>query len=241
MISKDVIDTILRKFLTQRRMPEYKSLSKEKKIEMYSKEKNMTMYLSSAYWADHWSYLKCQDTFKFMLDENRKQFVCGLPYQLSIDEGLLDADTIADEMSETDFSSVKFQMEYEALWYGNDEDAFFDFSSISKNRKIKYPMLPDELLKKIGGNQLFRIPQKQPGEIRILSADIALMSSKKNKNDASAIFINQMYKTKSGRHTSNIVYCEVSEGLRTDDQALQIRKLYDEFMCDYIVLDTNGI
>lgn len=48
LISKDTIDTILKKFLTLRRMPEYSELSEnEKKIE-YAKEKNLTMYLSSA-------------------------------------------------------------------------------------------------------------------------------------------------------------------------------------------------
>ena len=31
------------------------------------------------------------------------------------------------------------------------------------------------------------------------------------------------------------------EGLRTNEQALVIRKLYEEYDCDYIVLDTNGI
>lgn len=127
------------------------------------------------------------------------------------------------------------------MWYGSGEDAFFDFNSISKNRRIKYPMLPDKLSNKIGNSALVKISQKQNGEIRILSADIALMSSKKNNNDATAIFINQMLPTKAGRYTSNIVYTDACEGLRTDDQALMIRKLYDEFMCDYIVLDANGI
>lgn len=102
-------------------------------------------------------------------------------------------------------------------------------------------MLPDKLSNKIGNSALVKISQKQNGEIRILSADIALMLSRKNNNDATAIFINQMLPTKAGRYTSNIVYTDACEGLRTDDQALMIRKLYDEFMCDYIVLDANGI
>lgn len=240
MVSKDVIDTILRKFLTQRRMPKYEVLSKDEKLREYSKEKNMTMYLSSAYTADHWSYTKCTDTCRFMLDDTKHQFVCGLPYQLSIYEGLLDADTVADEMAETDFSEVKFLMEYCAMFYGSNDGAFFDFGSISKNRKIKYPMLPDRLSSKLSSPAL-RISPKQNGEIRILSADIALMSSKKNNNDASAIFINQMMPTKAGRYTNNIVYTETNEGLRTEEQALIIRKLYDEYSCDYIVLDANGI
>lgn len=240
LISKDTIDTVLRKFLTLRRMPRYEELTDEQRKAEYSKEKNLTLYLSSAYWKDHWSYLKCVDTFKVMLDDTRKQFVCGFPYQLSIEEGLLDPEAVADEMSESDFSDVKWSMEMCAEFYGSDDDAFFDFSSISKNRKIKYPMLPSSLSSNVSSNQL-NIPQKQNGEIRILSADIALMSSKKNNNDATAIFINQMLPTKAGRYTSNIIYPETCEGLHTEKQALIIRRLFDEYKCDYIALDTNGI
>lgn len=126
------------------------------------------------------------------------------------------------------------------MWYGSDEDAFFDFTSVSKNRRIKYPMLPDKLSSKFSGNSAMRIPQKQNGEVRVMSADIALMSSRKNKNDATAIFINQMMPTRSGKYINNIVYAESCEGLRTDDQALLIRRLFDEYNCDYLVLDTNG-
>lgn len=193
------------------------------------------------YFKDHWSYQKCIDTFKAMLDDKRRQFVCGFPYQLSISEGLLDAETVADEMSESDFSEVKWSMEMEGLFYGSGEDAFFDFSSISKNRRIKYPMLPEKLANKLSNASQVKITPKSNGELRILSADIALMSSKKHNNDATAIFINQMSTTKIGRYVSNIVYADTYEGLRTNEQALIIRRLYEEYDCDYIVLDTNGI
>ena len=239
MISKDVIDTILRKFLTLRRMPKYEELTKKQRIEEYAKEKNKTMYLSSAYFVDHWSYIKCVDTYKFMLDDSKRQFVCGLPYQLSITEGLLDSDTVADEMAETDFNELKFRMEYEALWYGNTGDSFFEYNSIAKNRKIKYPMLPARIADKLGS--LVKIQPKQNGEIRILSADIALMSSKRFKNDATSIFINQLMPTKAGRYMNNVIYADSCEGRRTDDQALIIRKLFDEYQCDYLVLDANGL
>lgn len=242
MISKDVIDTILRKFLTQRRMPKYIELSKNERVEEYKKEKNKTIYLSSAYFTDHWSYMKCTDTFKFMIDDTKRQFVCGLPYQLSIEEGLLDEQTVEDEMLETDFNEIKFSMEYAAKFFGSADGTFFDFDSISKNRKIHYAMMPNNISAKTPINNIdFNIKNKQSGEIRIISADIALMSSKKRHNDASSIFINQMLLTKANRYVNNITYTTSMEGLRTEDQALAIRKMYDEYMCDYIVLDTNGI
>lgn len=241
LISKDVIDTILRKFLTQRRMPMYTELTKEERKKEYAKEKNKTFYLSSAFFTDHWSYNKCTDACRLMLDEAHSQFICGLPYQLSIEEGLLDREVVEDEMAETDFNEIKFQMEYEALWYGNSDGSFFDYNSISKNRRIKYPMLPNCMAQKLNHAQQVKIPPKLNGEIRIMSADIALMSSRRNNNDATSIFINQLTPTKAGRYTSNIVYADSCEGLRTDDQALMLRKLFDEYACDYLVLDTNGI
>lgn len=48
LIPKDVIDVILRKFLTQRRMPKYEELTEQERKREYAKEKNLTMYLSSA-------------------------------------------------------------------------------------------------------------------------------------------------------------------------------------------------
>ena len=127
-----------------------------------------------------------------------------------------------------------------AEFWGVGDGSFFDYNTVSKNRHIKYPMLPAKLASKLGNSKLVTIPQKQPGELRLLSADIALMSSKRNKNDATSIFINQLMPTKSGRYANNIVYCEANEGYHTDDEALLIRRLYDEFKCDYIVLDANG-
>lgn len=240
LIDKSTIDAVLKKFLTLRRMPIYASLTDEQRKLEYDKEKNLTMWLTSPYFKSHWSFQRCLDTFKAMFDDRRRQFICGFPYQLSIQEGLLDPEVVSDEQLESDFSEVKFSMEYGALWYGSAEDAFFDFDTVSRNRRLKYPMLPEKVSSLIQGVAV-RIPAKQNGEYRILSADIALMSSKKHKNDATSIFFNQMVPSKNGRYISNMYYADEAEGLRTDEQALNIRRLFEEYQCDYLVLDTNGI
>lgn len=240
LISKDTIDTILSKFLTLRRMPKYSELSEKERAAEYDKEHNLILYLSSAYFKDHWSYTKCLDAFNAMVN-GRRQFVCGFPYQLALKEGLIDRNRIEEDMADSNFNEIKWSMEMDALWYGSEEDAFFDFESVSKNRKIQYPMYPANLAVKLGNRPEIRVVPKQNGEIRILSADIALMSSRRNKNDATAIFINRMKPTKAGRYLSNIVYADTYEGMRTDDQALIIRKLFDEYQCDYLALDTAGL
>lgn len=237
MVNKDTIETVLRRFLTAPRMPGYLH---DKKY-AHLKERNKEVYLSSAYFKSHWSFDKVKDYAKNMLDDTKRYFVCGLPYQLSIQEGLLDNNAVADEMSEAGFNETKWSMEMECLWFGDTDGTFFDFDTVSKNRKIQYPMLPDEVAAILSDTKKVRILPKQNGEKRILSVDLALMASTKNKNDASAIFINQLLPTKAGRYMNNIVYTESSEGAHTADQALRVRKLYEMYSCDYIVIDVKGV
>jgi len=241
LIPREIIDTILRKFLTLRRMPLYADLTEEERRKEYDKEKNQMIFCSSAYFSDNWSYEKCLDTYKTMLVPGRRDFVCALPYELSIKEGLLDPDVVESEMLETSFSEIKHLMEYEAVFYNSSEGAFFDYNVVSKNRHIMYPMLPDALTAKLRVDKDLRIIPKVAGEKRIISVDIALMASTKYKNDATAIHITRLLPTKAGRYSVNLVYSTSSEGLRTEEQALQIRRLYEEYACDYIVLDAKNV
>ncbi len=240
MIDKDTIDTVLTKFLTASRHPGY--LSKKEYKHLSSKERNRQIYLSSAYFQEHWFYTKVTSFFKNMQHPERGWFLCSFPYQLAIKEGMSNREDIADQMLDEDFSEIKWKMEMLAEFYGDSEGAFYEYDTIANNRKIQYPMLPSKLCNKVSNNSKVQIPQKVNGEKRILSADIALMASTKNKqNDATAIFINQLLPTKSGRYINNIVYTENIEGGHTEDQALTIRKLFDEYQCDYIALDVKGV
>lgn len=237
MVNKDIIDTVLKRFLTVSREPGYMRKQKYSKIV----ERNKEIYLSSAYYKSHWSYIKVVDYAKRMLDDRRHYFMCGLPYQLSIKERLLDYDAVLDEMTEAGFNEIKFETEMCCLWFGDADGNFFNYDNIAKNRKIDYPMLPDELSVLLNKDKKISIPAKRPDEKRLLSVDLAFMSSNSKKtNDASAIFIDQLLPTKTGRYTNNIVYTESSEGQNTADQALRIRKLYDMYACDYIVIDGRG-
>lgn len=240
LVKKDIADTILRKFLTSPRHPKYLDNPEYKQNKEYQ-ELNKTLYLSSAYYADHWSYTRCKDSCRMMLDEKRRSFVCGFPYQLALMEDLLMYEDVLDQISDSDFNEIKWSMEMGSEFWGSTEGSFFNFDSISKNRHIEYAMLPGEVAALFPNANKLRIQPKQIGERRILSADIALMASGKYKNDATALFVNQMMPTKAGRFSNNIVYSEVNEGLQTEAQALRIRKLFEEFDCDYIALDVKNV
>lgn len=234
-VSEDIVNEVLSKFLIDERHPPFRD---EPEYADY-REPNKQIYLSSAWYRDHWSFDKVADYYEKQMS-GKNYFVCGLPYQLAIKEGLYQPETALEEMSESNFSETAWEREMECIFTSTSDDAFFNMEAINKTRKLKYPMMPASMSTRLQGKETV-IPNKQYGEIRLLSADIALMrSTKKKANDATAIFINQMVPNSNGRYYNNIVYAETHEGETTQKQALRIRRLYEEYGIDYIVIDGKG-
>lgn len=232
MVDLDTINTVLRRFLTAPRQPNY--LNNPKYAHML--ERNKEFYMSSAWYKNHWSFEKAKAYTVNMLDDTKKYFICGLPYQVSVKEGLLSREQIEDEMSETDFDEVKWSMEMDCLFFGDTEGAFFSFDDIGCRRTLQTAIYPPSFI----NNKTYKIPELAMNERRIMSVDVALMASNKHRNDASAIIINSAIPTNNNNYVSNIIYLENHDGLNTDELALVIRRLFRLYKCTDLVVDTNG-
>ena len=233
MVDLNVINTVLRKFLTAPRSPGYLNNPEYEHLT----ERNCEVYMSSAWYKSHWSFAKLQAYFANMLDDTKKYFCVGLPYQLAIKENLLQREQVEDEMSEADFDATSFKMEMGAEWYGDSDGAFFKFDDISPRRKLKTAFYPLSVYK----NHNLRPPELATNEQRILSVDVALMASKKHANDASALLINSAIPTENNDYVSNIVYLETHEGLTTDELGIIIMRTFYQYNCTQLVLDANGV
>ncbi len=233
MVPKSIIETVIKKFLTAPRQPGYLNKPEYKHLA----ERNIQVYASSAWHSSHWSYERFKSYFANMLDDSKKYFCVDLPYQLAIMENLLQREQVEDEMSEADFDPFSWEMEMCGFWAGSNGDEFFKYDDVAVRRKIKNAFYPLEIYK----NHHIAIPELMTNERRILSVDVALMSSRKNKNDASALWINSAVPTDNNDLISNFVYGESHEGLTTDDLALLIMRDFYQFKCTDLVLDTNGV
>ena len=234
MVDKKVIDTVLRKYLTAPRQPLYLNNPKYSHL----LERNKEIYMSSAWLKSHWSFDKAKAYTASFFDDTKKYFICGLPYQLSMYEGLLSREQVEDEMSEDDFDELTWSIEMECLFYGDTDGAFFTFDDISNRRKLKTAVYPINVTNNIRN---LKIPDLLPNERRILSVDVALMASKKHNNDASSIIINSAIPTNNDNYVSNIIYMENYEGLTTDELALIVRRIYEMYKCTDLVLDCAGV
>ena len=151
-------------------------------------------------------------------------------------ENLLSFEQIQDEMAESNFNMISFQMEMECLWFCDTDGSLFKFEELDKRRKIKSVFYPLQFY-----NDKITVPSLAPTEERILSVDVALMAStKKKKNDAAAIFINNAIQSDGLTYNSNFVYGESFEGLTTDELGIIVMRYFYKYKCTQLVLDTNG-
>lgn len=235
MIDPLVYRNVLRRFLATSRQPGYLEKPDYQNKQQWM-ERNQEIFLSSCYYKYNWSYERYRVFIRSML-EGKKYFICGLPYQFAIKEGLTNAEQIMDELSEDDMDEIGWQIEMECLFFGESEKAYFKTEELKDIKTIPYPIYPKEMQDKIKNKEM--VSKKLPDEIRILSCDIALLGG--DPNDSSVYTLISAIKSKTGtRYRRYVKNIESHQGVHPETQALMIRRLFEDYECDYIVLDRGG-
>lgn len=95
IVPKEIVDLVLRKFRSSTRLCGYLKNPKYEHI----KERNKEIYLSSAYYKYNWAY-KHFLSFISMMRQGKNYFICCLPYQLSVMEGVKNIEELQEEYME---------------------------------------------------------------------------------------------------------------------------------------------
>ncbi len=250
LVAKSVLDEVLIPFLNVNRIPPYLSNPKYKHLS----EENKEIYISSSWYKNHWIW----DSFKSYLSgmiAGKDYFVAVLDWRLSVFHGLLSKQRISNVMTADDFDQTSFDIEYEALFIGEGENAYFKLDDIQSCRTLPKAFYPisnfryledrtekgnlnkhdvDRLVKKYSN-----MPKKS-GEVRIISMDVALMGSNKIlKNDTTAYILMRLL-PENGQYRRDVAYIETLSGTHSEKQAIRLKQLYTDFQADYVALDAHG-
>lgn len=236
MIDKDILNSVLRPFLTVVRQPKFFN---KPEYANYPKENNKEIYMTSAYYKHHHMYDKFKAFTKAMC-EGKKYFSCDFPYQLAVHHGLLTQSRVDAMRQEEDMDEISWDMEMNGIWYGEMDSAFYKSAEINPCRTSKkawYPPTPVQYLdEKDKTKKSYYLP-KQGGEKRIISADIAMMGGK--HNDASVYTLIRLI-PQGEEYIRHVVYIESMESGTGDKQAIRLKQLFYDFQADYIALDAQG-
>ncbi len=235
MIDPKIYKNVLRRFLASSRQPAYLEKPEYKNKQEYL-ERNKEIFLTSCHYKFNWSYERFK-VFKKAMVNLKKYFVCGFPYQVAIKENLVNKEQLLDELAEDDIDEIGWHMEMDTLFFGESEKAYFKTEEIQDIKVLPFPVYKKEIQELIKTKKPFH--KKSDNEIRILSCDIALLGG--DANDASVFTLISGKKSKNGtKYKREVLNMESFQGLHPETQALIIRRLFDDFECDYIVLDRQG-
>lgn len=237
LIKKEILDKVLRHFLTVNRFAPYMM----KKEYRHLQEENKEIYISSAYYKTHWMYSKFL-TFVDMMAKGERYFVCGLPWQLSVEHGILSKKRVEQMKQEEDYSEIDWHMEMDCLFFGENEKAFFKLKDIQNCRTLVKPFYPmsdiDALNKKSEQKSRKNLPKRED-EIRIIGVDVAFMEGERGQND-STVFTCMRILPNRDSFTRQVPYVESCYGLHSQVQAIKLKRLFYDFEADYVVMDTGG-
>ena len=252
---KNIIDNVVTNFLGDPRAPGYLKEDKyyNKPEYAYLKEKDTEIYLSSAGHKGSWAYVRFRDYFNKMLT-NPDYFVCSLPYQTAVAEGLRDISFYYKQMKKEDHNEAKGKAEYEGVWIDDGEDNFYKYESLEVCRKIAKATYPQDLTDLVNKKDSKFLNKKRDREkIRILAADIAMVGSR--KNDASAYGVieltlkqrtvnitteNGVMKDRISYYDRDLIYLETHVGASTQFQDNRLKRLKYDFDCNYTVIDAQN-
>lgn len=255
-ISKHVVDKVLKPF-QMNRPAEFKTNEESKKYGLdYGTDKDLieeavNIYISSAAPTSHWMGKLLKDT---VASKYKDDSACMLAtdYSIALKHGIKSFDSLKSIKRTTD--PITWREEYENEMLREGSKTYFSYGLLSKNqinKKASYPRQTDDIKTK---RKSASYMPKQPGEIRILSCDLAFIE-RSNKNDNSCFtFIRALPESK--KYESNIFdgksktietgyrrivpYLEAKPGSDVDKQAIRIKQLYYDFECDYLVLDLRN-
>ena len=112
------------------------------------------------------------------------------------------------------------------------------FQKLRNNSKALFCMSDYEYAEyKDKKEKWFLYQEKLPNEVRILTADIALLESANNDN--TSIWVIRLIPD-GGKYKKILAFGESLHGLNSIIQTKRIKQLFYELNCDYAVIDTQG-
>lgn len=243
LIDKKIIDEVLKPMLNVVRIPKFTT---KEEYSDYPQEANKTIYISSAWYKTHWIWDEFLSTFNLML-KNPNYFVATIPYQLSVFHKLLQKDKVEEDRKAYD--KTTFDMEYEAIFVGENDRGFFKLEDINKCRTVTKTFIPPTALEYVENKsrsnpkKITNIPRiDKENEIRLVALDVALMGGNKNvKNDTSAFTCMRLVRD-GDNYRRDVLYLEnIQRSVSTEELSIRLKQLYYDFEADYVVLDTMGV
>lgn len=243
-IDKKVDDSILSPFQIIRQTPYIKDQYYNKIPEAETSPVNV--YISSSWTSPHWMWNIVDSTYKDMLN-GKDSCLLAFDESITLKHRIKPMETLIAEKKKQD--PLTWDIEFLNLRICENTHAFFTHKSLLDVQNLRKPFYPRTTIEVLQRKKNIHDIKKQKGEIRVVSCDMAFVENKKNDNSIFSCVRLIPESTTYGENNNveviqgyrNVVcYMTSMQGGEVSKQSLVIRRLFEEFKADYLVLDTRN-
>ena len=198
-----------------RRLPNGDTIQEEKL------NKSQCMITTAGY-KNTFSYDKLIQFLVWSIVNPGQAIAVGGTWRLPVKMGLYDKNFIKELKQDGTFNESSFEREYESIWSGTSEDAFFRADQFDRNRKLLQP-------------EYEYSGRSAKGAYYIISVDVG------RKGCETVITIIKVTPQPQGSSIKSVVNIFTLEDAHFEDQAIYLKKMFYRFKARQIVLDGNGL
>ena len=180
------------------------------------------LYITTAGYKNTFSYEKLIQLMVRMITRPKEAFIMGGTWRIPVALGLQSKNFITSIQQDPTFNISSFQREYESMWSGTVENAFFDGEKFDRNRILQKPEY--EYSGRSNQNAYY-----------ILGVDVG------RKGCQTCIIVFKVTPTQNGESIKSVVNIIDLEDMHFEDQAIQIKKAFYKYKAQRVVIDGNGV
>ena len=180
------------------------------------------IFITTAGYKNTFPYDKLIQLLVWQIVKPEKSIVLGGTYRIPVLVKLLDKNFVRDLRMDGTFNEVSFQREYESVWAGATDDAFFNPEIFDRNRILNQP-------------EHEASGRSSKLAYYILSVDVG------RKGCDSVVCVFKVTPQAQGGSIKSLVNMYTLSDAHFEDQAIGLKKLYYKYKAQRIVIDGNGL
>ena len=190
------------------------------------KEPNQQQICATSAWLKtSFAYIKLIDMFVDSIINPQSTFVFGCDYRVPVMHGLLARDFVNKLKMSPSFNEETFAREYLSIWTGGGDESWFDFDKLQRYRKIKNPEKHANF--RVGANQYY-----------LISVDVGRLS---DQTVACIWRVNILQEKHYATLVNLFVLGRQAEKKTFQEQAIDIKRLVNDFQPKEVIIDCNGL
>lgn len=183
------------------------------------------VFTTSAGSKTSFGYERLIETFENTVIDPKHSFMFGCDWRIPAMHGLIDKQYINKLKMSPSYNEEAFSTEYMSLWQGGDGDSWFSYDKLTKHRKIKNP-------------ETHAINRPLSEQFYLLSTDVGRLS------DSTVVCVFRVNIIKGKFYSTLVNLVTLGRTPQTKPfsiQAIELKKLIEQFNPREVVIDTMGI